>query len=153
LDICFDVTVQGSKDSLARLAEVLRRLAEGRPGELDEDSELYWQENLPEWLVSNFATKASGAKSRAWMHMWRWSSESKRIKMERESGWELLDWLYWFSSGNEFWSLSEINWGGGESMSLSLSVVDNHIPTRALEWVVEKSGAEIVSIRERDGPC
>ncbi|CAL9278981.1 hypothetical protein SUDANB51_08083 [Streptomyces sp. enrichment culture] len=86
------------------------------------------------------------------MRMWRWSSESKRIKMERESGWELLDWLYWFSSENQFWRISEIVWGGGGSMSLSISSADNHFPTQALEWLVEKSGAEIVSISERGGP-
>ncbi|MEU3536043.1 MULTISPECIES: hypothetical protein [Streptomyces] len=150
MDSHVNVVVEGEAGSLARLASVLECLMQAPPaGELDEACELAWRGRLPGWLVSQFASEASAAESRAWLNGWRRASAAKRAEMEDEAGWELLDWLYWFSSDNEFWHLIDFSRSKDREMIVLLATADDCTPMKAIEWLVEKSGAEITSIDRR----
>lgn len=139
------VIVEGERESLNRLFGVLETLKSHPPvEEIDESSERFWREKLPEWLISSFAPPVSAAESRSWLRMWRMSSMDKRRKMEDEAGWEIRDWLYWFSPGNEFWRISHVCWTEDAALDIVLQAADDPVPMLALEWLIEGSGAKIV---------
>ncbi|MFD8309401.1 hypothetical protein ACFV29_44920 [Streptomyces sp. NPDC059690] len=142
-----NLSVKGGSDSLERLAEVLDTLREYPPdGRLDEESEAYWRTRLPGWIVAEFADRMSPREARAWLRKWRRKSLENRVEMEDAAGWELIDWLYWFSRGNEFWRIEEYSLRDNGGMVVTLGVADEPVPMQALEWLIEKSGARIASL-------
>ncbi|MCD9872268.1 hypothetical protein [Streptomyces guryensis] len=142
-----NVSVTGGRESLVRLAEVLDALKEYPPdGKLDEESEAYWRTRIPGWMVANFADQMSPQESRAWLRKWRRASVENRSEMEDAAGWELLDWLYWFSLGNEFWRIGGYSLRDSGEMVVTLSAANERVPMQALEWLIEKCGAKIASI-------
>lgn len=135
--------------SIARLSTVLEELLEAPPSEeLTEACETDWRGRLPGWLLANFAPQVSPAESRSWLRRWRWASPMKRREMEDQAGWELSEWLYWFSASNDFWHIVRVS-TESSSATISLAAADDVIPTQALEWLVEKSGARVVLVDSR----
>ena len=119
--------------------EILKDLhADGRP---EEDL----PRRLPAWLLSAFALEMNLDEKAAWLSRWRGASAEEKAVLERDRGWELLQWLYWFVSDEVPWRLS-----GAELVGYRLMIYidqdDDPVPMGALEWTVGVAGLTIDSV-------
>ncbi|MFJ2397404.1 hypothetical protein ACIOTI_32240 [Streptomyces sp. NPDC087843] len=148
MDFKANVSVNGSEEALSRLVEVLEvLLAERPPEDLGAAHEVNWLARLPQWLVDSFSEKKSDKEAESWLRRWRRSSLEKRADMEEEAGWEFIEWIFWFSEGNEAWRINGFRRLEASKVSIFLSSADIYLPSRALEWLISVSGAEVTSIR------
>ncbi|MGW6403950.1 hypothetical protein [Streptomyces sp. NPDC055134] len=119
------------------------------PGDLDVIGEELWRTMLPIWLVAEFAEKKSPREADSWLRRWRRSSRETQLAMESDAGWEMDEWLYWFSHQNEAWRLVHVSRAEPESVTLSFIASDSYLPSQAIEWLASVSGTSTVSIHEK----
>ncbi|GLI00452.1 hypothetical protein [Phytohabitans aurantiacus] len=89
---------------------------------------------IPRWLQVAFAPEKTDREVEIWLEQWR--AVSDKLAFERASGWTEMDWLHWFSSDNEFWSLADVSLNEGECcLRLYLVHHDEPVPIEALRWM------------------
>jgi hypothetical protein len=132
--VIVNLQVRGPASNVAKFGEALRSALRVKV----EGTEV-----LPEWLRQEFTPESTSDEKARWLDEWRMESDEGKVRMERERGWEMLNWLYWVSGENGFWEIEDIIQGGGEDLVLALKAVDWPAPVAALDWLAEKSDVTV----------
>jgi hypothetical protein len=119
----------GSGERIREVAELLLALRSHR----DADSEIVLQA-APSWLVDAFTSERTMEEAEDWLAQWRAAPD--KLAFERDSGWTASNWLHWFSSDNEFWSVGDVSVDDdGNRLTVYLEHDDDPIPFEALRWM------------------
>jgi hypothetical protein len=88
----------------------------------------------PRWLVDAFSPEQTSEEAEAWLAQWRVAPD--KLAFERHSGWTASNWLHWFSSDNDLWSVGDVSTDVGRSRPVvCLEHDDDPIPFEALRWL------------------
>jgi hypothetical protein len=118
------------------LGDLIRRRSDGT---LDDHER--WQAELPEWLTRRFSRELSDEERQDWLARWRSASPADKAALEESRGWELRQWLYWFSAGNDLWTIDDVVLSPtGQELSIVIRHVDDPVPVRALQWLASAAG-------------
>lgn len=132
---------RGATGGVAELRRVLGLLLDWRKsggGEVD------LMEKLPLWLSSSFSRELTKDEKMEWLRRWRSMPAEQKSEMERERGWEFAQWVHWFSSENQFWSLASVSIMSGNRLDVRLECIDYPFPMDSFKWLVEIAGCEII---------
>ena len=126
----------GSAERTAELRDALTHLvgAGSEPGRAD---------SLPEWLTRSFSAPLSREEKEAWLATWRAAGHQGKAALEQERGWELGQWLYWFSPENDIWTLAGVSVPSPGVLQITLEHSDEPFLTAALAWLAEVGGFEM----------
>ncbi|MFJ4906799.1 hypothetical protein ACIQCR_14985 [Streptomyces sp. NPDC093249] len=138
--------ISGPTRSIEKLAEISRptpdstsRLHEiaSKPGS-----------DLPLWILKEFSAPLTREEKMEWLKQWRAAPREEKIQMEDSQGWEVSEWLHWFSPDNQYWKISTVTFGPGpEAMRIYIHHDDEPIPVGAIEWMISTAGASISEIK------
>jgi hypothetical protein len=107
----------------------------------------FWLSRLPEWLLEGFSPTRSKEDAAAWLAQWRKADVQEQARLEEERGWELMDWIYWFSSDNEEWVLGPVNRDPAlPLLRVRLEGAEEQSPVKALEWLIIQSGCQVRNV-------
>ncbi|MEV7314527.1 hypothetical protein AB0N56_16470 [Streptomyces microflavus] len=132
---------------MGRLVEIFGIIvSRDLPLEVTKAAEEEWRALLPQWFVDRFAPDLTESAARSWGRRWRWASLAKRRSMEAEAGWEIGEWLYWFSRQNDMWRLLSFRKESSNVAILQIESADSYFPSKALEWTVQQCDAVVVDL-------
>lgn len=123
---------------ITELADVLETLLRWRLA--GEPSEPPVTRSLPGWVCESFSEPLSAVELESWLASWRQASPAEKALLEEQKGWEFEQWIHWFSSDNDIWSLESVSVDSPEGLVIILWHVDDPFPFGALEWLAKVGG-------------
>ncbi|MFD7261157.1 hypothetical protein [Streptomyces sp. NPDC059874] len=146
MEIFTQIEIRGTEAAVDELVAVVHILKDFGPELMERESEV--ASRLPRHFAEKFSKEMSEADKVAWLHRWRAASSGEKARLEEERGWELGQWLYWFSPKNEYWRVVDVVKSADPlSCSILLECDDEQFPREALEWLAACVGGELIDIR------
>jgi hypothetical protein len=132
-NVVFDV--RSGAVSAAQFAGLMRLVKEIAKDGAGHD-EAYWRSRMPDWMLSKFAEDMTAEKKLDWLNRWRQASPARRQELEGETGWELGQWLHWFTDQSDMWSISDVMMNG-DTVIVEIVHEDDPVPLEVFRWTGE----------------
>lgn len=135
-------------ETLSKVVDVLERvittLARGEWPSTEE-----WASSiLPRWLADAFSPEMSAEDVEQWLSQWRAADFATQVRMEKQKGWSLEEWLHWFAAGPDErqWCWGNAAVQSDNSFDVTIFASGTPFASGALTWLIEAAGAEQVTL-------